>query len=153
MATPASLPGLTPREAAADAIHRCVLGIDNNDQALFETACVKDDSIAFVAGPATVQGWESFNGLMQKAFGLVTTHVISNVRVNLESEAAETASLTAHAVAYHNRPEDALKQEDTSYTAGCLYFIDVVKDGGLWKIKRWEVKILWTTGDRTVVHP
>jgi hypothetical protein len=37
-----------------------------------------------------------------------------------------------------------LKPEDTSYTAGSLYVIDLVKDGS-WKIKKWEIRIQWTT--------
>jgi len=29
-----------------------------------------------------------------------------------------------------------------------LYYVDVVRDtDGLWKIKTWRMKIIWTTGD------
>ncbi|KAI1866870.1 uncharacterized protein JN550_007417 [Neoarthrinium moseri] len=154
MATPVALSALSPREAVADALHRCLLGIDSNDRELFESGCLKDESMALVIGPATVEGWTAISEFFHKVFVLVTTHITSNVRVELK-DGADTASLTAHAIAYHFRPEEALKPEDTSYTASVLYFIDLVKHSGdgLWKIKRWEIKILWTTGDRAVVYP
>ena len=107
----------------------------------------------FIGGGFTMEGWTAVRGLFDRAFGLVTTHITSNIRVELK-DGESAASLTAHAISYHVRPEDTLKPEDTSYTAGSLYSIDLVKDGndGLWKIKKWEIQVLWTTGDRTVLH-
>ena len=153
MADLATLTALSPREAVADALHRCVLGIDSNNRDLFESGCLKNESMTVVAAPITIEGWTAISEFFLKVFVLVTTHVISNIRIELK-DSADTASMTAHAVAYHVRPDDALKPEDTSYTASCLYFIDLVKDSndGLWKIKKWEIKILWTTGDRAVLY-
>jgi hypothetical protein len=63
------------------------------------------------------------------------------------------AKLTANCMSYHVKPEDAMKVEDTSYTASSLYFIDLVKDGeGVWRIERWEIRVLWTTGDIGILH-
>ena len=153
MANTYTLTGLTPREAVADAIHRCVLGLDSNDKDLFESACVKDESMSVSAGPVSLNGWETINGYFQRVFACVTTHIISNIRVELE-EGAETASMTAHAMSYHLKEETAFQPEDTSYRAASLYDIDLVKDGndGLWKIKKWDIKVLWTTGDIAVLH-
>ena len=83
----------------------------------------------------------------------MTTHTISNIRIQLE-DGADTASMTAHAMAYHIRSEDAFKSEDTSYTASNLYDIELVRDkgDGLWKIKRWEIRMMWTVGDRGVIY-
>ncbi|KAJ4292382.1 hypothetical protein N0V90_009044 [Kalmusia sp. IMI 367209] len=152
MADAATLP-LNPREAVADALYRCILGIDSNNRDLFESACVKNESMTVVADPFTIEGWTAINDFFLRVFAVVTTHITSNIRIQLR-DGADTASMTAHALAYHVRPDDALKPEDGSYTASCLYFIDVVKDGndGLWKIKKWEIKVLWTTGDRAVLH-
>jgi hypothetical protein len=153
MANSIALTGLTPREAIADALHRCVLGMDSNDRKLFESACLKDESMTVIAGAFTIEGWASIDGFFRKLFDLVTTHTISNVRIHLKDD-AHMASMTAHAISYHVRSDDALKQEDTSYTASSLYDIDLVKDmnDGLWKIKKWGIQVLWTTGDRTVLH-
>ncbi|OBT90060.1 hypothetical protein VE02_02514 [Pseudogymnoascus sp. 03VT05] len=152
MAAQVSLPSLTPREAVVDALHRCILGIDTNDRDIFESGCLKED-MTITIGPAIFPGWAAINGLFVNVFTLITTHITSNIRVELE-EGADTAKMTAHAISYHVKPEDAVKVEDTSYTAGSLYDIDLVRDGadGLWKIKRWDLKILWTTGDKAVLH-
>ena len=153
MADQVALPSLTPREAVADALHRCTLGIDSNNRDLLESGCLKSEDMTITIGPATISGWTAIDEFFLTVFGLVTTHVTSNIRVSLE-DGADTASMTAHVVAYHVRPDDALKPEDTSYTVASLYDIDLVKDGddGLWKIKRWDLKILWTTGDKAVLY-
>ncbi|RVX73950.1 hypothetical protein B0A52_02840 [Exophiala mesophila] len=154
MAQPDNLREITPREAVADALHRCILGFDNNDRELFESACLKDESMLVVAAGFIIQGWTSISDFMSRLFSLVTTHFITNIRVQFNDE-SNTAHMSAHAIAYHVRADDAFKQEDASYTAGCLYFIDLIKDDtdGLWKIKKWEIKMQWTTGDRAVLHP
>lgn len=153
MAQSYTLIGLSPREAVADALQRCVLGFDSNDRDLVESAMIKDENSSFIIGLNTIQGWSAINESLSRIFRLVTTHFITNVRVELE-DGADTAFLSAHAIAHHIRPDDAFKQEDTSYTSGCLYFIDLVKDStdGLWKIKKWVVKFLWSTGDREVIN-
>jgi hypothetical protein len=153
MAVQLSLPSLTPREAVADALHRCILGIDSNDRDIFESGCLKGEDMTITIGPATFSGWAAITELFVNVFKLITTHITSNIRVELE-EGADTAKITAHAISYHVKPEDAIKVEDTSYTAGSLYDIDLVRDwgDGLWKIKRWDLKILWTTGDKAVLH-
>jgi hypothetical protein len=138
---------LSPREAVADALHRCVLGTDTNDQDLFGSACY----LSLVQLP-----WKSGPRLAifsRKPFTMITTHITSNIRIELK-DGADTASMTTHAISYHVRPEDAFKPEDTSYTAGSLYSIDLVKDSkdGLWKFQKWDIKVLWTTGDIAVLH-
>ncbi|KAF1957988.1 hypothetical protein CC80DRAFT_491298 [Byssothecium circinans] len=137
MADPVTLTALSPREAVADALHHCVFGIDSNNRDLFESACLKTESMTFVAGPTTIEGWTAINEACLKLFDLATSHVTSNIRVELR-DSADTAYMTANALSYHVRPDDALKPEDTSYTASSLYFIDLVKDSndGLWKIKK-----------------
>ena len=153
MAQSDTLSALSPREAVADALHRCILGLDSNDRDLFESACLKDESATFVVGPNTIQGWRAISESMSRVFYLVTTHFITNIRVELK-DVAKTAFMTAHAIAYHVRPEDAFRPEDTSYTAGNLYFIDLVKDNtdGLWKIKKWEIRTQWTSGNKAVLY-
>lgn len=153
MADAATLTVLYPREAVSDALYRCLLGIDSNNRELFDSAWLKDDSTTFSAGPFTVKGWSGISDTFLRLSKLVTTHISSNVRVEVE-DGADTASMTANAVAYHVLEEDALKPEDTSYTQYNLYSIDLVKDSGdgLWKIKKWDIKVLWTTGHASVLY-
>lgn len=144
---------LDPRQAVADALYRCILGIDTNDQELFESAYLHDESASFVLGPVSINGWNNISKFLSRVFELTTTHFVTNVRVKIKGD-LKTAYMTAHVLAYHMLPEDALKVEDKSYTAGCLYFIDLVKNDadGSWKIKRWEIKQNWTTGDAGVMQ-
>ncbi|KAJ9654658.1 hypothetical protein H2198_006325 [Neophaeococcomyces mojaviensis] len=148
-----TLTSLSPREAVADALHRCIIGIDDNNPTMFESACVKNESISILVGDNTIQGWTAVNEYMsKKIMPLRTTHFISNIRVDLKDH-ADTASMTAHAIAYHTRPEDAFKPENISYTTAGLYFMDLIRDGddGLWKIQKWKLKLQWTEGDRVII--
>ncbi|OAK96658.1 hypothetical protein IQ06DRAFT_359004 [Phaeosphaeriaceae sp. SRC1lsM3a] len=127
MADVATLTALTPREAVADALYRCLIGIDSNNIDLFESACLQTEDMTVVAGPIDIKGWTAIREFFQRVFTLMTTHITSNIRIELEN-GGNTASMTAHAIAYHIRPEDALKREDTSYTGSCLYHLDLVKN-------------------------
>jgi ketosteroid isomerase-like protein len=144
---------LTTREAITDTLHGCLLGLDTNSRALFASACVTDASMLVTAGTLTLSGWPVIEAYFQRVFELVTSHMTSNIRIQIH-EGGETATLTAHAMAYHVRPEDAFKEADTSYTAANLYDIEVVRVAGegVWRIKKWDIKVLWTTGDRGVLH-
>jgi hypothetical protein len=42
--------------------------------------------------------------------------------------------------------------EDKRYTAGSLYDIEVVKMDGEWKMLNWEIRVLWTVGDRSILE-
>lgn len=115
-----------------------------------------------IANDIPLEGWTTINSFFDRVFSLVTTHIVTNIRVNLKDEKDDSATITAQAISYHVRPEDAFKEEDTSYTGGSLYDIEVVRDreqdvegeiGGVWRIKRWGIKVLWTTGDKNVLHP
>ncbi|KAA8619251.1 SnoaL-4 domain containing protein [Pyrenophora tritici-repentis] len=153
MAPTTFLTGLSAREAVADALQRCVLGMDSNNRPLFESACLKGEDMVVIAGSIPLNGWAAIDAMMDRVFAIVTTHTVSNIRVELKSEDADTAQITAHAISYHVREEDALKQEDTSYTASSLYDIELVKvEWGLWKMKTWLIKVLWTVGDAAVLH-
>jgi hypothetical protein len=155
------LPNLSPREAVADTLYRLTLGLDSNNRALVESACLKTPAMTFTYGPLgnqqTVTGWDAISPMFDRVFSLVTTHTVSNVRVELENDDdATTAHMTAHVISYHVREEEAFVAADTSYTASSLYDIELVKDGDdseLWKMKTWGARILWTTGDIKVLHP
>lgn len=148
-----ALPSLSPREAVIDALHRAIAGIDDNNHEMFESAFFKDNEVSFRLGDRVVQGWDAINGYMTtKIFPLHTTHFVTNIRVDLK-DGADTAYVTAHAIAYHFRPEDAFKPDGKPYTSAGLYSMDFAKDNsdGLWKMKTWRLKLNWTDGDRNTV--
>ncbi|KAF2736212.1 hypothetical protein EJ04DRAFT_575529 [Polyplosphaeria fusca] len=152
MAHQPTLTALSPREAVADALHRCLLGIDTNDHALFSSACLQDSRMTVTAGPIHLEGWPAIDAFFARLFSLVTTHMTSNMRIEIK-EGGDEAEMSAHAMSYHVREEDALKEEDTAYRAANLYDVGLVRgEGGEWRIRRWGIKVLWTTGDRAVLH-
>jgi hypothetical protein len=51
-ALPHTLTSLTPREAIADALARCIHGIDTNDRDLFTSACLQTEDLSVTAGPS-----------------------------------------------------------------------------------------------------
>ncbi|KAF3002467.1 hypothetical protein E8E13_005214 [Curvularia kusanoi] len=143
----------TPCAAVADTLNRCILGIDSNDRALFESACLQTEEMVWIGGGFNITGWSAINALFDKLFTLVTTHTISNIRVDVGDDDS-VAHLTAHAISYHARPEDAFKEEGQMYTAASLYDIGLVRgeEDGVWRIRRWEAKVLWTRGERALLH-
>jgi hypothetical protein len=152
MAEQITLGSLSSREAVTDALYRAIHGIDTNDHALLSSACVQDSTMTMTIGSIKIEGWSAMNEYLQRIFKLVTTHITSNVRVQID-EGRETARLNCHAIAYHMKPDDAMKMEDCSYTVGGLYDVGLVKgDDGLWRVRTWDLKILWTTGDRAILQ-
>ena len=61
-----------------------------------------------VAGPIELEGWTTITDYFQQVFAVVTTHTICNIRTELK-DGATIANMTAHAIPYQIRPEDALK--------------------------------------------
>lgn len=155
-------PGLTPREAAVDAMYRLVHGLDFNDADLLRSAFV-EDAIFDISGlsPATgrehpeQKGIESIvNGVLAHVGPMATSHNISNVRVKL-NDTMDQAEVMCYVIAQHFRPGegyDAFKRDYVLY--GNSYWADVVKvrvgDDALWKIKRFEIQVMWTEGDMSV---
>ena len=144
---------LSPREEVADTLHTCILGLDTNDRDLFSSAFLHSPETSLTGGGHTLTGIDNILTFFERAFAVVTTHFITNIRVDFPDGKEGEADLTCHAIAYHIRPEEAMSREDTSHTAGCLYELGFVKAEGSWKIKRWNIKTQWTTGDIKVLHP
>ena len=147
MTLPASLASVTVREAVTDAIYRAVLGLDNADKALFDSAFTKD--AIFDLNGDVQSGLDAIHtGCYDGISKLDTTHFITNVRVNVK-DGDSTASMTTSALAQHYRTKQGMQADATRLLTGSLYSIDLVKDGkdGLWKMKSWKMKVIWTEGD------
>lgn len=149
MSLPTSLSSLGVREAITDAVYRCVLGLDTDDKALFDSAFTPDAS--FDLNGNVMSGLDAIHtGCYDSVSKLDTTHFISNVRVNVRDDGdSTTASMTASALAQHYRRKQGTEAGATRLLTGSLYFLELVKDGedGLWKIKHWKLQLVWTEGD------
>jgi hypothetical protein len=145
----AKLPGLTDREAIADAVYRAVLAFDHADEALLRSA-LTEDVVAEMPGSPPAEGIAAIKAtVFDRVSKLDTTHFISNVRVSIES--AATAKLTCSAQAQHVRPGKGFEPGPNKFMSGGFYACDVVKDGNLWKLKTWKANIVWVEGDMSVM--
>ncbi|PYH48910.1 nuclear transport factor 2 family protein [Aspergillus saccharolyticus JOP 1030-1] len=149
MSFPTTLPSLPLREAIVDAVYRFVLSFDTADLALFESAFYPD--AVFELKDKVMNGIPAIRaGCYDNVSKLDTTHFVTNVRVNLPDSSETKASVTASALAQHYRTGQGNEPGATRLTSGSLYFVEVEKDDGsdgLWKIRRFKMKIVWTEGD------
>lgn len=154
MRSPTSLTGLTTREAIADALYRGVQGIDTNDLSLFKSALVDLKEFRFQMAGAEMQGEDVIMNDMWNFVGpMATTHTISNIRIDVKDDAATTATMTAYAVARHQKNGTGEDPTSPHLTAGGIYTLDLMRDSndGLWKMKRWAVDTIWRDGDASVM--
>ena len=143
---------LTPREAVADALYRAILGLDTNDSKLFGSAWMKNGP-TFERDSGVLDGMEAINkDLFMPLSQMDTHHTIGNVRVDIKDDGS-TAYMTASALAQHHRRGEGMDPTKKGLLGGTTYLIDLVKDGddGLWKMKKWVLKINWCDGDLSVV--
>jgi hypothetical protein len=153
MSYPHILASLTQREAITDALYRALIGFDENDLSIFNSAFIGQD-VDFEFRGNVIHGLDTLRTRFLDFVGpMDTTHMISNVRVDVK-DGASTAYLTANALAQHCPPGKGEELDGPKYLAASRYFIDLVKDesDGLWKIKKWAMKIVWTQGDASVMQ-
>lgn len=152
-------PGLSPRDAAADAINRFALSLDLNDASMMRSAFTEDGVLdksglkaTLGSDPGCDEGVESIvNTTLAHVGPMASSHHLSNFRVKLNQEQTE-AEVICHVLAQHYRPGEGLDPSKHDYLCfGNIYYADVVKHGqgedALWKIKRMAMHALWCEGD------
>jgi ketosteroid isomerase-like protein len=147
------LHSLSEREAITDALYRAILGFDNNDVSIFNSAWSGPEVVFDLSGN-NINGLDNIRKqLLDFAGPLDTTHMISNIRVDVK-DGASSASLTAYALAQHCLLGTGREPGGRKYLAASTYSIDLVKDESdqVWKIKKWAMKIIWTQGDESVMQ-
>lgn len=145
------LEGLTEREAITDALHRAIIGIDANDEEMCDSAFVSDGKCTMIMSGQTIEGLENMKkSVFDRVGPMDTLHSVTNVRVDHKQDAAE-ASITANATATHCRPGEGMNGSGAKFTSAGIYYIDLVKEADDWKIRRWELKMNWMQGDRSVM--
>lgn len=173
MSTFASLPAvlsppLPDREAVIDALYRCCLAWDTNDQALSDTVFTPD-AVLTLNGASMTGLDEIRNKCNALIFTLDTTHLVGNLRVTFPTNAPDRmASITATVIAQHFArgkgfdlaPEGgreggstAMMNHNRHLMSGTLYSGDLVKDrtDGLWKFSMLTIHPNWVEGHFSVV--
>lgn len=156
MSYPLRLTSLTPREAVADALYRVCIGLDRNDAPLFDSAWAGED-VYLAVHDGEDRIFKSLaeihaNGL-SRVGPMDTTHIASNVRVELQ-DGASIASLTAYVLAQHAAPGRGKIPGAPKFLVGGEVAMDLVRDqsDGLWKITKWIFDIIWRQGDISVTR-
>ena len=142
-----------------DALHRAVLALDTNDLPLWTSAFTTATPPSFTMFNTTHTG-PAVQDIFYKVNALDTTHFISNVRVSgvaggggIEDAEVTRAKLTASAQAFHYRPGEGVDVAKTErLVSGSLYELEVVREGdGVWRIERWEMRVVWLEGTMDVM--
>ena len=142
-------PPLTGREAVIDALHRCVLAFDTNNPALFDSTFTAD-GIFEINGRAMIGLPEIHATGLVLVFSVDTTHLVSNVRVNMKTE--DEASLTATVLAQHFAGGKGMEADQKNLLSGSLYRAELIRGvDGLWKFKHLLIKSTWVQGDYSVI--
>ena len=152
-------PGLSPREAAADAINRFVLALDLNDADIMRSAFTTDGVLdksglkKVIGGDPGVENGidEILEGALAYIGPMDSSHHVSNFRVKFDSDQTE-ADVICHVWAQHFKSGEGPDPSKREYILfGNIYYADVVKDGqgddALWKIKHIGMHNLWCEGD------
>lgn len=154
MSHPHALTSLTPREAITDALHRVLISFDRHDTSIFNSAFASEDVTLELDGKPVTGLSNIRTQLLDHVGPMDTTHMISNVRVDIK-DGADTASMTAYFMAQHCPPGRGKEADAPKFLAGGEYRVDVVKGGeadGMWKITKMVVDIIWRQGDASVMR-
>ena len=149
---PHTLTGLNDREACTDTVYRVLKGFDHHDVSMLDSGFEGED-VTLVLGGNEIKGLSNIKSNILDLVGpMATTHTVSNVRVDIK-EGGKTATFNAYALAQHCPPGTGLELDGRKYLAASEYFIDLVKvEDGSWKVKKWEMNIIWQQGDHTVMQ-
>ncbi len=81
-----------------------------------------------------------------------TTHMLSNIRIDVK-DGADTASMTAYALAQHCPPGRVKEVDAPKYLIAGEYQMELVRDDRdrLWKIRKWILHVIWKQGDSSVM--
>ena len=154
MAYPQTLSGLSTREEIADTIVRACLALDSNNKALWDSVWAADPDITLDINGNVMKGLESITKNCFDGIGpMDTQHLLTSIRVDVK-EGANTAQVTANALAQHYRAGQGQDPNAERMLAGSTYDIQVVKEAnGQWKVKSWVLKIIWSEGSWAVMQP
>lgn len=151
------LDGLTDREAAMDALLRCIYGIDDNDPQLIHTAFTTDAEFDLtplnkhgMKFPRTCGRDAIVEQMMNSVGKMDTGHCVTNWRVQVKGD---TAELTAYALAQHFPQGEGPDMTKNTYALMCVrYEATIIRaEEGLWRIKRFSIDNQWSQGDPTML--
>lgn len=148
----ARLNGLTTREAIADAFFRIMAAFDDNDSSLLDSAIAAD--IIFNFNGTEISGFANVKSRTVDTIGRMdTTHLVTNIRIEVEDDSASTARMTANTLAQHYPEGMGPTASERRLLGGSRHSMVLIKDekDELWKVNNWVMKSIWHEGDRSVM--
>jgi len=148
-------PSHPEKDGITDAIYRAIIGLDTNDYGFFNSAWARTHPCVFDFNGRSIDGRDAIDEQIFHPIGpLDTMHFLSNVRVQSRAETEEgTAYLTCYALAQHFRPGEGVDTAQTAHLlGGAMYFVNLVKEEGEWRVSKWAMKIVWLEGDMGVLQ-
>ncbi|GKZ36586.1 hypothetical protein AbraIFM66950_007739 [Aspergillus brasiliensis] len=142
-------PNPQTREDIIDALYRAVLGFDTANTPLLDSALFPDSTLDInghvMSGLPTIH-----KDCYDKVSKMDTTHFLNNIRVSMVDGDENKAKVTASVLVQHYGPGEGMKNDTSRFLGGSLYYCDVeraVSGDGLWKLRKWVVKPVWSEGD------
>jgi len=138
---------LCDRQEVLETVIRYAAGIDKRDWEAYRS-CFTDeveiDFTSWIGGTPSVFPAGRWVALVRRTLGGFTStqHVSANQKVHVESNEATCVS---DMQAEHFLPNDEIEH---IYTIGGHYTNSLVRTPGGWKIRKCELTVTWTSGDR-----
>lgn len=138
---------LFDRAAISDVFHNYASAIDLRDWNLLRT-CFTDDveaDFASLTPGNIVRGADKWTGQIRRSIEALdaTQHIITNHVHMIDGDSSQSRSyLQAQHVL-----RGAAGGPDVHYLIGGYYMYDMLRAGGVWKIRRYSLTVTWTTGD------
>ena len=142
---------LTDHVEVIDALYRFAAGQDQRDEGLFLSAFTPDASLDFTQPAArlgaevpVMHGRQAIAGILDTIAPLITSHVVTNTRVAVETD---DATLQALVGATHVRRDDPHRR----LLLQNAYDVALRRDGREFRIRSMTITTLWAVGDPSVL--
>jgi len=140
-----------------DALHRFAFGLDHNDSAALASAFTEDCIFDFTpAGGKLGLEFPKLSGrdkvvkaLMSILGPLDTSHTVSNVRVQMNGDAA---TVYACVMAQHFMPGDGPRRGSENALLMNRYYCQAVRDGPRWRLQQVRIDNAWAEGDPEILN-
>ena len=147
---------LLDHNAAIDALHRFVYGLDLADASLVSSAFILDATVDLTPFNKLGFSFKVLSGkdlivetLMAGVGSIDSSHHLSNFRVKISEN---DAYLTCYSLAQHFRPGEGPGLQFQDYLLlGNRYTADLVRDGEEFKIKKIVIDCAWSVGTKDVI--
>jgi hypothetical protein len=148
----ASTSELTAHVAITSTLHLLLSALDNNNLPAFLSTFDGDSATMTLIG-GSITHLPNLNSIITRIFNTIgpmdTTHQIGNVDIDFREEGA--AALRCYVWAMHKREGEGKDPKAEKYATGAEYRVEFVEREDGWKVKAFEVEVVWCYGEPGVM--